>query len=67
MAARFFSLQSMAKTLPLLPCVCLSHLRLRNPSCSFLLAIASWLSLLTDQEPIGEKDFKTKTKKPYFP
>ena len=52
MAAGFFSLQSMAETPPLLPCICLFLLGPGSPTCTFCPAIGSWPSLLTSQEPI---------------
>jgi hypothetical protein len=32
-----------------------------SPSCPFQPAIGPWLSLLTDQEPIGEEDLSIRT------
>jgi hypothetical protein len=66
MAAGFFSLQSMAETPPLLPCICLFLLGPGSPTCTFCPAIAPWLSLLTDLEPIGEQDLSISTTPTFF-
>ena len=51
------------KTPSLLPCL---HppffpLGLRSPACAIRPAIGPWLSLLTNQEPIGEQDLSIRT------
>ena len=61
LAVGFFLPQSMAETSPLLPCLCLFLLGPGSPACTFCPATDPWLSLLTDQEPVGEQDLSIGT------